>query len=207
MTNFDHNDIADWTHRSVAQTSPDDLAFLALTGKAELQIRDFLALWCQRNLPEVTVAREWRRHDLALLGETDPVAVIEGKLWASFNVLNDKKLSSTHPTHGIRGAMEKDIVKLQDQAKKSSASGFISTLLMGIDIRPVVARDRRAVKYLGDWVKSAKRSESHDELHQTANDRLVLFSSSYGPTATSHLFSGEAYGAKVTMSVVVTQVV
>ena len=45
----------------------DQLAFLTLTSKPELQIRDALAWHLHRALPDLIVSREWRRTDLAVL--------------------------------------------------------------------------------------------------------------------------------------------
>ena len=45
----------------------DQLAFLTLTSKPELQIRDALAWRLHRAFPDLIVSREWRRTDLAVL--------------------------------------------------------------------------------------------------------------------------------------------
>ena len=57
---------------------PGELAYLALTSKPELQVRDRLA-W-ELTKAGVRVAREWRRCDLALLsGNGTPLALVEMK--------------------------------------------------------------------------------------------------------------------------------
>lgn len=67
---------------------PHELAFLAATSKVELPIRDRLAWTLQRTLgEEFTVAREWRRADLAVLADDGVVAQLEAKALYSFNVL------------------------------------------------------------------------------------------------------------------------
>lgn len=65
----------------------DELAFLALTSKIELPIRDRLAYTLFRRLPELLVTREWRPVDLAVLspdGKT-PVLLLEAKALYTFN--------------------------------------------------------------------------------------------------------------------------
>ena len=200
-------EIASWTASAVAEVDADDLAYLALTGKAELQIRDYLAMWCRRSLDDLVAAREWKRHDFALLRGRTPVAIIEGKLWASFNVLNHKKLNSGHPSHGILGAMQKDMTKLVERSKTESMVGFVSTLLMGINVSDVHPDDQEIVKYLSDWKKSLKSGHNWLDQHSKAHQALMEFSSRFGETESAQLFRGTAYGAEVVMSVVVTRTV
>jgi len=198
--------VSQWTCESVANRDTADLAYLTLSGKVELPIRDHLAAWCASNFPDVTAAREWRFHDLALLGDAGPEVIIEGKLWGSFNVLNDSKLMSRSEHHGIRGAMEKDIQKIVKTSRESACKGFISTLIMGIDVSAVSGRNQQAVKYLPYWLKVGHRAGTMMETQSAACCALSNFASNYGQTETAEVFSGAAYGAQVTLSVVVTQV-
>ena len=64
----------------------DQLAFLALTSKPELQIRDALAWRLHRALPDLIVSREWRRTDLAVLDRAgNPLMLLEAKAMATFD--------------------------------------------------------------------------------------------------------------------------
>lgn len=66
----------------------NELAYLALTGKVENPFRDRLAFKLHRNLsPEVVVAKEWRRVDIAILRSEVPLALIELKAMYTFDPL------------------------------------------------------------------------------------------------------------------------
>lgn len=200
------SEIVRWNIGAMSGIEPDDLSYLALTGKVELPVRDQMAIWCQRQFPDLVVAREWNRHDLVLLADAMPRVVIEGKLWASFNVLDSKKLNSSHPRHGIRGAMERDIEKMLMTNEKYGSSGFVSILVMGIDVSATSSAQRHAVKYLNYWKKFSEGPETCRDRHARAVSDLASFCEKYGPTDSASLVQGDAYGARVNLSVVVTKV-
>ncbi len=204
MTNA--NDVGSWMHQSVQDIDKTDLAYLTLSGKIELPMRDYLANWCRKNFANLTVAREWKRHDLALLGPRGPVCILEGKLWANFNVLDERKLNSVHQSHGIRGAMEKDIAKIVDSRRQYECEGFISTLVMTVDISQVMEVESRAVKYLPYWKRELKHSQSTLERHEMAVEKLLKFSESFGDSARQEIFVGQAYAAEVRLAVVTIKV-
>ncbi len=70
----------------------DELAYLALTCKIEFPIRDKLAYQLHRQLAPkgLSVAREWRRTDLAVLRDFAPLMLLEIKALYSFDVANRK---------------------------------------------------------------------------------------------------------------------
>jgi hypothetical protein len=62
------------------QFESDELAYLALTSKPELQVRDRLAWRLHQELsPRLLVVGEWRRCDLAILDGEAPIACLEFK--------------------------------------------------------------------------------------------------------------------------------
>src|SRR3954447_11031963 len=69
----------------------DELAFLALTSKIELPIRDRLAYSLYQRLDECLVAREWKRVDLAVLSDDGktPVMLLEAKALFTFDLIGD----------------------------------------------------------------------------------------------------------------------
>jgi hypothetical protein len=68
----------------------DELAYLALTSKPELPIRDRLAWHMQSSLGDsFIVSREWRRADLAVLNHDVPVLQVEAKAMYAFDVLSN----------------------------------------------------------------------------------------------------------------------
>lgn len=200
-------DVGSWIRLSVQNIDKADLAYLTLSGKIELPMRDYLANWCRRNFANVTVAREWKRHDQVLLGPQGPDCILEGKLWANFNVLDERKLNSVNQSQGIRGAMEKDIAKIVNSRKQNECKGFISTLLMTVDVSQVTEAESRAIKYLPYWKRELKHSQSIMERHEAAVEKLLKFSESYGDSARQEIFLGQAYGAEVRLASVTTKVV
>ena len=73
-----------------------ELAFLALTSKIELPVRDRLAWSLYKELwPGSVVAREWRRIDLAILPEghaDEPDALIQAKALYTFDLATSLSL-------------------------------------------------------------------------------------------------------------------
>lgn len=78
---------------------PDELAYLALTSKIELPVRDRLAFSLYRRLDDLLIAREWKRVDLAVLagdGET-PEMLLEAKALYTFDLIGDEAWTSRYP--------------------------------------------------------------------------------------------------------------
>lgn len=78
-----------------ATFAEDELAYLALTSKVELPLRDRLAFSLHKrfeSISEVAVAREWRRFDLAILSNGKPSTIIEAKAMYSFDMFTNHAL-------------------------------------------------------------------------------------------------------------------
>lgn len=76
------NDINEVVLSSLADVEKEfqenELAYLALTTKIELPFRDKWAfLLHNRPRPKLTVAREWKRTDLAILDRNEPAVLVE----------------------------------------------------------------------------------------------------------------------------------
>ena len=92
----------------------DQLAFLTLTSKPELQIRDALAWRLHRALPDLIVSREWRRTDLAVLDRAgNPLMLLEAKAMATFDQVNPKKMDGEFDSY-FRSDYEKASRLAQD---------------------------------------------------------------------------------------------
>jgi hypothetical protein len=70
---------------------PNELAYLALTSKVELPIRDRLAFALHRRLDQRLVAREWKRVDLAILADdgSTPELLLEAKALYTFDLIGE----------------------------------------------------------------------------------------------------------------------
>ena len=98
----------------------NELAYLALTGKVENPFRDRLAFKLHRNLsPEVVVAKEWRRVDIAILRSEVPLALIELKAMYTFDPL-------------IRGDKEKFMKGLEGGIARYEKLAFTETAMYGL---------------------------------------------------------------------------
>lgn len=73
----------------------DELAYLSLTTKNEIQIRDRLVYIINLKIRDDLIAsREWKRVDLAILQKEDknPLALIEVKSMYSFDAMSKKNI-------------------------------------------------------------------------------------------------------------------
>ena len=98
----------------------DELAYLSLTSKIELPIRDRLAFQLHerfRTEANLTVAREWRRFDLAILERKEPVLLVELKAMYSFDVFTSRA-ATQYP-----GAIESDARKMAEFTRSNSVRG------------------------------------------------------------------------------------
>lgn len=78
---------------------PNELAYLALTSKVELPLRDRLAFALYRRLDQHLVAREWKRVDLAVLandGKT-PEMLLEAKALYTFDLIGEDVWVDRYP--------------------------------------------------------------------------------------------------------------
>lgn len=72
----------------LAELDSDQLAWLAITSKAEHAVRDTWGWMLQSALPNLSVTREWKHADLAVLDGATPRVLIEGKAMYGFDALS-----------------------------------------------------------------------------------------------------------------------
>ena len=125
------------------EVDADELAYLAATSKVELPVRDRFAWRLHRRLEPhgLTVAREWKRADLAVLDGATVVAVLEAKALYAFDLLREAQ--RTRDGTLIAGDMAKAALLAP------SAQRF--ALVLVTHVTGVVQPDLRAnvVKYAG----------------------------------------------------------
>ena len=105
----------------------NELAYLALTGKIELTIRDRIAYSLHRQMRDeenIQIAREWKRFDLAIIEESRPVMLVEAKAMYSFDMFANKA-KNKYPTK-----VQKDVKKMMDYSEGKHVSPEIMTLLL-----------------------------------------------------------------------------
>ncbi|MBA0125529.1 hypothetical protein H0B56_08250 [Haloechinothrix sp. YIM 98757] len=176
---------------------PGELAFLAVTSKAELPIRDRLA-WClAQDLGEAfIVTREWRRADLAILAGSNVVAQVEAKALYSFDVLREAGRQK------YLGYLRADAVKMQALAALATSDRFLLSIVTDVrgEIRPELMR--HVVKYTPGITKAASLYGS-DEVRSMAKERWPKgLDQSFGvSTAVTHLDGGVVWGLDVGVDV------
>jgi hypothetical protein len=120
----------------------NELAYLALTSKAELPVRDRIAWRLQQELSDsYVVAREWRRADIAVLAGETPILQVEAKAMYAFDVLSAKsraKYLAKLTADGLRMA-----------ALAPGSAPYLLALITHIDGSVAPHLTRHVVKYSG----------------------------------------------------------
>ena len=139
----------------------DQLAFLTLTSKPELQIRDALAWRLHRALPDLIVSREWRRTDLAVLDRAgNPLMLLEAKAMATFDQVNPKKMDGEFDSY-FRSDYKKASRLAQDVTE-------IFILIISAHIATAAPDELRAVIKYPNIINGSLRRFSPVELHERA---------------------------------------
>ena len=133
----------------------DELADLAMTSKIEFPFRDKLAYELYKNLGmEPKVAREWRKTDIAILGNGSPITLIELKALFTAELTTDI---------GLRDyveRVEKDLVK----ARGLTASGEVYAILLATHPTSRYPNQLKGVAKYYFGVNRAFTSNNEDQL-------------------------------------------
>ncbi len=174
----------------------DDLAYLFATGKSELEVRTQIALHLNRvRASNQTVAREWMRHDLAILEDGLPALVIEGKSWLHADAVNEKKLMKG--SKSIRHGLEEDIKKLEKAADTfPHLVPYISMLNFSIDVRALDTDlyKNADIKYESTHRKGLEDFGSLEELAGHGRSSISNLLSEYGVVKRAPLKVGRYLG-------------
>lgn len=162
-------------------------AWVAVTGKPELFVRDHLGADLSAHNPDVIVSREWNKHDLVILDQdVNPLMVIEGKALYDFDLLDQSILKN------YRKALAKDRQKLIDRDAPKS----LMTLLMTSIRNPIPDSLRRVTKYSPGINKGLKKHGA--DLMPKAVDMARQFLDEFGEVIhETQLISGTAVGCEV----------
>lgn len=111
-----------------------ELAHLAATSKVEHCVRDRMAWWLTRALSDdpVFVVREWRRVDLAVVGDGDPVTprlLIEGKALYHFDIQDDG-------AERYASLVRRDLTTRRDKWPTAKVVAVVLSTHIGSDIPP-----------------------------------------------------------------------
>jgi hypothetical protein len=168
---------------------PGELAYLAVTSKVELPVRDRFAWELHRRLKDrsLLVAREWRRADLAVVRDGDAVVIIEGTALYAFDLLREPGL------HKYRAKVTGDLAKAAALAPHADAYALVlCTHVLG-EIAPQLKR--WVVKYSSGIIGAAK---SHGDAGQEAvRQSLRGELNQLGPSDYRQMPSGSVWGLDV----------
>ena len=169
----------------------NELAYLALTSKIELPIRDRWAYILYRNLIEdgVVVSREWKRTDIALLREQSPVALVELKAMYSFDALRPN-------ISGFTNEMSKDEIKAK---KLASSETEIYTVLLATHPEEVRPEYTEVIKYDAGINKAIRKYGSADKVRMEAISAVDNDLTSRNVVLFEELPGGEAFGVKTSV--------
>lgn len=196
MSALDH----DFTHLLESQLAgmdgrfeEDELAFLALTSKVELPIRDRLAYELFRQLPRCRVAREWRRVNLAVLSgdhASVPLMLLEAKALYTFDLVGDASWNARYPA-----MVEHDIRKLRAVSNLQPETQLFALMLVNHPGGPVGSDLKQIAKYSPGMAKAVKvaNGDAHTVAEQ-ARHYLDARLKAMGPVRSGEIRAGEAYG-------------
>lgn len=106
----------------------DELAYLALTSRAGLPVRDRVAWRLQQELgQDYVVAREWRRADVAVLVGEAPVLQVEARAMHAFDLL-DPRSRAEHLAALVSGG-------IRMAATDPDSSAYLLALVVNVDGR------------------------------------------------------------------------
>ena len=177
----------------VNEFGKDELAFLALTTKIELPVRDRWAYVLYKKLKKqgLVVSREWKRVDLAVLRETTPQALVQLKAMYTFDAINE------------RGYYKKGIGYLFEDIKKASklvgkSRNIYGVLLVTHPMQVIPLKFTRIIKYRPGVNGALKQLGNQKQVANVSVDRIEKFLILERHTIVKKgtMFGGSAFGIK-----------
>lgn len=172
----------------------DELAFLALTTKIELPLRDRWAYLLYKKLKSENfiVSREWKRMDLAILKNEIPEALIQLKAMYTFNAALDAENINGYAKYTLDDEKKATRFASKDTATYSvllvtHPSAIISSKLSGI------------VKYHTGINKALRKFGCPKEVAVEAKRNINNKFKNRNVTASGELPGGKAFGVGVSV--------
>lgn len=168
----------------------NELAYLALTSKIELPIRDKFAFRLHTELsPQgLLISREWERSDIAIIKNGKPIALFEFKAMYTFD--------GTKDVNGFPNLMIKDVKKIQKMA--TSDTKLYSILLATHPLKEIDESLSGVVKYANGVNKAFSRYKTAEKILETCNSNIEgFFGSKTIKVTRGNINAGECFGIKV----------
>lgn len=173
----------------------DELAFLALTSKAELPVRDRLAFALHRRLRGLLVAREWKRVDLAVLAEDGktPEMLLEAKALYTFDLIGDDAWADRYPQR-----VRDDVAALRSRPDLSEQTQLFALILATHPLHVSGPKLREIAKYSNGVAKALAALGSADAVMKQADKAIkATLPPETDLVAAGRLLGGTAYGIEV----------
>lgn len=172
--------------------APGELAYLALTSKVELPLRDRLAWSLSTQLPDLVVAREWKYTDLAILDQTaTAIALVEATALYSFDVATPDRAN----VRKYRDKVEADIAKAFALLHGHQAAVFALVLVTHpMDALPL---DLDGVIKYRTLIQAALNRATPERIRAGARATLASALDPLGPATLGSLMAGTAFGVRV----------
>jgi hypothetical protein len=175
-----------------ASFTPDELAYLSVTSKIELPLRDRLAWLLHRTLsPELVVAREWRRADLAVLHGLEALAQVEAKAMYSFDVLSEVNRQA------YARRLRADAAKMHALAPASDT--YLLALVTDVAGEIPIDLRRHVVKYSAGIRRAALAAGTDGTVAPARAAWLTELATFNAPVVHKTLAGGSVWGLDVTV--------
>ncbi|GEO93582.1 hypothetical protein [Kocuria flava] len=195
MVEITADDLARALEGAASSFAPGELAYLALTSKVELPLRDRLAWSLYTSRPDLVIAREWHRKgkriDLALLNRgATPIALVEAKALYSFDVVTPDRANVRKYTRMVEADMAKAF-KLLDGHSAPVFALVLITHPMG------VPPDLGGVIKYRPGIETALTRATQGDIRTGAWATLSSALEPMGPAVYGSLMAGKAFGVEV----------
>lgn len=192
MTEITAEYLAQALEDAASSFAPGELAYLALTSKVELPLRDRLAWSLYTQLPDLIVTREWKKTDLAILDRSGtPLALIEAKALYTFDVVTPERAN----VGKYKRRVEDDIAKSFTLLEGRPASVFALVLVAHPKSLPSAGIEG-ALKYQSGIKSALKRSHEQD-VRAGARSTFSAALEPLGQALHGSLTGGTAFGVSV----------
>lgn len=166
--------------------APGELAYLALTGKVELPMRDRLA-WSLQTDDEWVIAREWKRMDLALLDKSDltPVAIVQAKLMGLLDA------ATITPEFDFRVFIPHDIEKARPLARPDTE--LYELVFAQHADRPCEPSWASVIKYRDLYQRRLRAHGTAEVIHDVGLEVLRSALPEFGPVESGCIRAGRCF--------------
>jgi hypothetical protein len=175
----------------------NQLAYLALTSKVELPIRDRLAFALHRRLGQHLVAREWNRVDLAVLAEdgSTPELLLEAKALYTFDLIGEDVWVDRFPKR-----VRDDVEALRARPDVVARTQLFALVLATHPLSEADPQLRQVAKYSRGVAKAiAALGDAATVLRQADAAIRAALPDASEVLRTGEIPGGSAYGVEVTV--------